>query len=42
MFIIQIQGLNIRCILVDLMPVSFAIVGELTGMQIAIAKKGLW
>ena len=31
---------GIRCILDDLMPISFAIVGEPTNMQLAIAEKG--
>lgn len=31
---------GIKCILHDLMPVSFAIVGEPTNMQLAIAEKG--
>lgn len=31
---------GIKCILQDLMPVSFAIVGEPTGMQMAVAERG--
>ena len=32
--------LGIKCVLNDLMPIAFAIVGEPTGMQLAIAEKG--
>ena len=31
---------GIKCLLSDLMPISFAIVGEPTGMEMAIAEKG--
>jgi acetylornithine deacetylase/succinyl-diaminopimelate desuccinylase-like protein len=31
---------GIKCILDELMPISFAIVGEPTGMQMAVAEKG--